>query len=442
VPGPPCGPACGPPLYLCGCDSGAADWSCFVDSTCSTPTTLTGRVFDPAGQNPVYNVVVYIPEDVSKLEPVTLGTNTCNTCQTSIVDYVAATTTDETGSFTLSGVPTGTGVPVTVQLGKWRRTIPVDITNDCGTNTVSVAPTSVPLLRLPAKRSEGDLPQMALLTGGCDELGCFLTKVGIDPTEFTAPHAAGRVDVYQGLAAADAGPPLSNGTAGDCTRATCPLWSTRQALEAYDVVLLGCECGEHNETKPPSAIQAMHDWLDEGGKLLATHYQDTWFKNGPADFQGVGAWLPSETNGPTPGPFGIDTTTNWGMGLQSWLDNLGALNADGGLPLNPANVSASVSSVRASGSQWVYAEPLSASVPKILSFPTPVGGGVPPDAGAGGPPMLYCGQGVFTDVHAGGGGQSSAAPVPASCTTGAMSAEEKTLEFVFFNMAGGVCSTN
>jgi hypothetical protein len=43
---------------------------------------------------------------------------------------------------------------------------------------------------------------------------------------------------------------------------------------------------------------------------------------------------------------------------------------------------------------------------------------------------------MFTDVHAGGGGVSSTSPVPASCTGGNMSAEEKALEFVFFDLSG------
>jgi hypothetical protein len=118
--------------------TGGTGWNCKVDTSCSSPTTLTGKVFDPAGKNPLYSVVVFIPNDESTLPAITQGTHTCNTCDVSIGDYVVATTTDYTGTFTLKGVPTGMGVPVTVQIGKWRRTIPVNITASCGTTTVSM----------------------------------------------------------------------------------------------------------------------------------------------------------------------------------------------------------------------------------------------------------------------------------------------------------------
>jgi hypothetical protein len=370
--------------------------------------------------------------------------------------------TDGTGTFALTGVPTGKQVPVTVQIGKWRRTIFVAITADCQVNAISLSPASSPLLRLPAKRAEGDMPQLALLTGGCDNMACLLTKIGIASSEFGAPHSGGRVDVYQGLGATGPGPALAGAAAGDCTGQACPLWNTKQSLESYDIALLGCECAEHNETKPPAALQAMHDWLGEGGRVLATHYQATWFKNGPADFQGAAAWLASETDGPAPGPFAIDSSWIQGQSFKVWLNGAGALNPDGTLPLDAADVSRSVSSVTAPTSRWIYDSASSGagaadagasgagasdagasdagasdagaapgSDTKVLSFRTPVGGVA--DAGQG---LGYCGEAVFTDIHPGGSGVSSAAPVPTSCAAGAsMTAEEKALEYLFFALS-------
>ena len=82
--------------------------SCKVDNNCSggKQTTITGKVYDPAGKNPLYNISVYVPNDPSKLASITPGTNTCMPCMP-ISDYVALTQTAADGSFTLTDVPSG-----------------------------------------------------------------------------------------------------------------------------------------------------------------------------------------------------------------------------------------------------------------------------------------------------------------------------------------------
>src|ERR1019366_7674076 len=139
----------------------------------------------------------------------------------SLGDYVVATTTDATGSFTLTGVPTGKAVPVVVQIGKWRRVVSVD-TADCQTTAISKG-----TLRLPGNKSEGSLPQMALLTGGLDNLGCFMKKLGIDTKEYSSRHGGGRLDVYQGLntpfdVPPGNGPGLSSGHGGQLHESVVP----------------------------------------------------------------------------------------------------------------------------------------------------------------------------------------------------------------------------
>jgi hypothetical protein len=398
-------------------------------------TSISGTVYDPAGVNALMNALVYVPSDPqAPLPPLAAGTVSCSDSCNPLLDtvtassYVALTVTGTDGTFTLSGAPAAKNVPVVIQIGKWRREITVD--------TVDCAKTAIPasLSRLPRNQSEGDIPQMALVTGACDELACFMRDIGLDASEFTGPAGGGRLHVYKG---AGPGPDLAGGgagPAGDCSVAACPLWSTKAALEKYDLVLLGCECGEHNETKPD--MGPMHDWLSEGGRVLATHYQDTWFRNGPADFQGVASWLPSETDGPTAGPFQVNTSWLQGNDFRAWLKDVGALNADGTLPLPPADVSSSVSSASLFTQPWIDDSSSSGLDPELLSFPTPIGGvPLPADAAPGSGPS-YCGRAMFTDVHAGGGGVSSTSPVPASCAGGNMSAEEKALEGVFFDLSG------
>jgi hypothetical protein len=433
------------------CTNGQTGWQCKVDTSCKTPTTLTGKVFDPAGANPLYNVVVFIPDDPTTLPAITPGTHTCNTCDVSIGNYVVAGQTAVDGSFSISPVPTGTQVPVTVQVGKWRRTTYVNITNDCGTNAVQDG-----VLHLPGKRADGDMPQIALLTGGCDDMGCFLTGMGVDPSEFeappatlsaTAPHNGGRVDVYTGTTLAQtAAAGLSNGTAGNCySGGGCPLWASQSSFEYYDMALFSCECGENNQTKPSASMGYLRDWLDEGGKVFASHYQYTWFKNNPsADLQGVATWLTSGASDPVQTPEDVNTTFFKGNIYGEWLKNVGALTSAGPPPsIDMAPVATSVSSVNSKApqatTQWIY-DP-STQDTKYMSFGTPIGGAPPSgDAGESGP--QYCGKAVFTDLHAGGNLLSTVMEVPGGCNSnaGKLSGQEKALEFLFFDLSA--CVTN
>jgi hypothetical protein len=423
-------------------------FACMVDMSCASgsPTELTGKVYDPAGRNPLYDVIVFIPNDPTTLPAIVPGTRTCNTCDVSIGGYVSATTTDYTGSFTLKGVPTGPNVPVTVQIGKWRRTVTVNIPNSCASNAAEDG-----LLRLPKKRSEGDLPQMAVLTGGCDDLGCFMNGMGIDASEFSAPQGGGRLDVYQGVGNGGGGgvlggggsaATLSNGTAGNCTGAGCPLWSNKAALEYYDIVLLSCECAENQQTKPTAGKQALHDWLDEGGKVFASHYQYTWFRDSPAtDFDGVANWgkqgnADTVTAQVQNGTYDVDTSFPKGATFGKWLGLVNALQSAGPPPsikLNP--VADSVVSVNAPTLRWIYGPTGSTDV-KYMSFQTPIGGVVPPDSGEGEP--AYCGKAVFTDLHTGGETESTVASIPNGCPGGGLSAQQKALEFLFFDLSACV----
>jgi len=334
------------------------------------------------------------------------------------------------------------------------------------------------------------MPQMGLLTGGCDDLGCFMRGIGIDASEFSAPRAGGRLDIYQGLGVGvnllgisigASAPGLTGGTAGNCTQASeggpggCPLWSTKQDLEYYDMVFLACECGENNTTKPPSAMQAVHDWLDEGGKVFATHFHYTWFKNNPqADFQNVATWLGSSV-GNGMGNYNVDTSFQNGKVFDQWLDNVGAAT---GTTIALNNVAQSVSSVSSATTRWIY-DNSSPPDTKYLSFLTPIGGAPPAtsgtadagtaDAGAadsgtaegggateggmaadsggasgggtggGTEGPTYCGKAVFTDLHTSG---SPSGDVPGSCSGGALTAQQKALEYLLFDLAACVAPEN
>ena len=141
-----CGPAgdgCGGTLS-CGsctlpqtCGGGGKAGQCGCSGICSQvptcpsgkTTTLSGKVFDPGGFNPLYNVLVYVPNDPSDpaLKAFPIGP-TCDVCgATAAGNPLVTTHTAADGSFTLSGVPVGSSIPVVIQLGRWRRVFNVNI---------------------------------------------------------------------------------------------------------------------------------------------------------------------------------------------------------------------------------------------------------------------------------------------------------------------------
>ena len=415
---------------------------CDVPPGCTT--SITGTVYDPAGANPLYNVVVYVPIDATgDLPAIKSGTNTCNTCDVSIGDYVGATTSLADGTFKLTGVPAGENIPIVVQIGKWRRMATIPEVKACANTALSGSS----MTRLPAKRSEGNIPQMALVTGGFDNLGCFLKGVGLDPGEYSAPHAGGRLDIYKGLPTGSSGAPgLSSGTAGDCTsdNPNC-VWNSKSNLEAYDIVLLACEgdtynpaeSSERTTNKTTSSRTALHDWLDEGGKVFATHFHYTWFKNGPTDFQGVATWLGNSAGGDT-GLYSVDTSFTKGMVLSQWLGAIGGLSQS---QIGLTQVAESVGQVTSPTQRWIYNQGMDVQTgtsndTKYMSFLTPIGG-IPAKttSDAGESNGQYCGKAVFSDLHAGG---SPAGSIPDSCAGPPLTAQLKALEFLFFDLSACV----
>jgi hypothetical protein len=209
------------------------------------------------------------------------------------------------------------------------------------------------------------------------------------------------------------------------------------------MVLLSCECGENNQTKPTAGKQALHDWLDEGGKVFASHYHYTWFRNSPdTDFQGVAQWGNSGNGDGAQSsqtPYDVDTSFPKGATFGQWLGVVNALNSAGPPPnilLSP--VAESVVAVNSPTLRWIYA-PTGSDQVKYMSFETPIGGVTPPpDAGEGS--KSYCGKAVFTDLHTGGTTMSTVASIPSGCTNTGLSPQQKALEFLFFDLSA--CVTN
>ncbi|MGH7434616.1 MAG: hypothetical protein ACRENE_03000, partial [Polyangiaceae bacterium] len=59
--------------------------------------------------------------------------------------------------------------------------------------------------------------------------------------------------------------------------------------------------------------------------------------------------------------------------------------------------------------------------------------------GSSGESKVYCGKAVFTDLHTSG---SPSNDIPGSCPTSGLSAQQKALEYMFFDLAACVSPPN
>ena len=156
-------------------------------------TSLSGTVFAPNGTLPIYNAIVYVPN--APVEPFSSKGVTCDKCGTTPSGKPIATAlTDAEGKFKLENVPVGKDIPVVIQIGKWRRQIKVPSVARCADTPLGAEET-----RLPRNRTEGDIPKIAITSGGADSLECFFRKLGVDQSEFSPGGGDGRIQLYNGV---------------------------------------------------------------------------------------------------------------------------------------------------------------------------------------------------------------------------------------------------
>lgn len=391
---------------------------CDVPKTCASgpsATSIRGAVYDPSGKLPLYNVIVYVPQTRDPLPPLVNGA-TCDRCGALAQSPVASALTDEKGEFLLSGIPAGNDIPLVIQVGKWRKQLKLKI-DACKEHTFNAKDASnrETVMRLPGKQSEGEMPQIAISTGTADPLPCLLPRMGIDASEFTAPTGNGKVHVFKGN-----GGNISGVTGNDADKT---LWNSVANLKKYDMVMLSCEGGERNETKSAGDKTNLRDYLDTGGRVFATHYHYTWFKNGPDDVKSVATWGSTQGADNATNTYAIDTSFPKGMSFGKWLQNVSA-SADGAnITLN--DVAKSVSDTNAKSLNWI-SKPNDTYKVKYMSFNTPVAK----------PVDEQCGKAVLSDIHVSAGADASNPPV--SCGNADLTAQEKALVFLLMDLSSCV----
>jgi hypothetical protein len=389
-------------------------------------TTVSGIVFDPAGRHPLYNAIVYVPN--APLQPFATGT-TCDRCGVlASGDPVVTALTGPDGRFVLHHVPTGDAIPLVLQLGKWRKQLVIPHVTACQDTAMDDPST----MRLPAKQSEGDMPHIAVATGGCDPFECLLRKIGIDDSEFTEQGSGGRVDMYQGVGGAAMSPSTS-------TSAT--LWAS-PSISYYDVVVNACECGEVPAEKPQTSIDNLVAYANSGGRLFNTHYQYYWIdpsaitsqtatSANPA-WQSTAQFIPEQQGTTAIGGY-IDTTFPKGAAFAQWLIDVGGTSALGVFPLE--DVRYNVQAVNSPSTRWIYNPNLAETQiggQALLhyTFNTPVGESAD----------QQCGEVLFADFHVVASANVSGTMFPQECDTQPMSPQELALEFMFFDLSACIQS--
>ncbi|MFI5302398.1 MAG: carboxypeptidase regulatory-like domain-containing protein, partial [Polyangiales bacterium] len=315
----------------------------------TSTTTISGKVYDPAGNNPLYNIVVYIPNQA--LSPLPSGAS-CDACDALYSGQpIAVGLTDATGSFTIPNAPDGDNIPLVVQVGKWRKQYAISHVNACTDN-----PQADKSLRLPKSHTDGDptstnIPNIAISTGALDTLECLLSRIGLEGTEYVGgATGSGRIHIFAG---GDSSGPFGSGSpntspAGpDSTKA---LWTSKASLMPYDVVLLSCEGDETFGMNQ----QALHDYASAGGRVFASHFHYAWFNTGPYGSENLATWS-TGTNSMNNISAIVDTTFPKGAALKQWLGVVGALSG-GELPIQDAKHNADVSPSNKSSQSWIISD--------------------------------------------------------------------------------------
>lgn len=274
---------------------------CNVETCANGGTTsLSGVVYDPAGTNPLYNVRVYVPN--APLEDIPTGA-TCEQCNANLSgDPITTALSDSAGKFRLENVPTGTNIPLVMQVGRWRRQVTIPNVAGCTDNAI----TDRDLTRLPRNQSEGHIPLIAVTTGSADALECLIPRIGLDRSEVTTDSGGGRIHLYAGGIPGGQGRGAISMNPGGTLPTADTLWGNANKMRGYDIVMFSCEGGEDRPLKD-NYIANFEDYVNNGGRAFLTHFHYYWLNHGSTAFRGTANYIGNGEDPPSPSTGIINT---------------------------------------------------------------------------------------------------------------------------------------
>jgi len=384
-------------------DSGLDDGGELPDPNCpaGVHTSVSGLVYDPSFQDPLYNITVFAPKSATlPTLPKGVTPESCM-CDALYPSFYGSAVTDATGHFKVDNVPPGTNVPLVVQTGKWRKEFMIPSVTKCIDN-----PQPDKTLRMPKNEimGDGNMPDFAISTGQSDSLECLLLRIGVDADEWVpGPSTAGHIHIFQGNGAT---------TMPAAPASYMGLWDSTADLMNYDVTLLSCE-GEETENVTDANRQSLLDYSNAGGRVFASHWHYSWFNQGPFAADNLATWYPGTQTLDDTMLFPGDVYTTLlngqpfpeGVALSTWLGVVMALDMNGMLDIFSARHNADV--LPPAGPPGTPSQPwvvLDKSVTLMVPACVPAANGaeyfsVDTPIGA----AAQCGRVVYSDLHVSGG---------------------------------------